>query len=308
MARFRSSEARRLADTARRHADSRIDRLWARSAARLRPFHRVPWHGSPRVALITVNFSTTRYLKLLLLTLAEQQRLEVLDRIIVVDNGSRDGGRAFLNQLGAEGVVHLVERNHFLDHARGMRAGVRALDRVDHQADVRANIILFCDSDVVFRRPDSLGRLVDVMVASDAALAGEVRSGTNPRPDIQASFFAVRRDVFALPDVAPIHNDGSPAYELQRSIWDAGLGVADFPSNRGGFILHRGRSGVAAAATHRPGHPYASVRNRAPHFMGVRDGPAAWDRIATVHAAYTAPAAERALLDLLTGRLGRRAP
>lgn len=45
----------------------------------------------PRFALITVNFSTIRYLKRLLLTLYEQEHLGVLHRL-VVDDGDRDGG------------------------------------------------------------------------------------------------------------------------------------------------------------------------------------------------------------------------
>ncbi|MBW2510009.1 MAG: hypothetical protein JRE81_15375, partial [Deltaproteobacteria bacterium] len=37
--------------------------------------------GQPRLALVTVNFSTTRYLKLMLITLAEQDDLGRIHRV-----------------------------------------------------------------------------------------------------------------------------------------------------------------------------------------------------------------------------------
>src|SRR5271165_3252886 len=69
-----------------------------------------PFDGEPRFALITVNYCTTRYLKLMLLTLAEQSSLQLLKRIILVDNCSRDGGSSFLRELAERiniiSVVH----------------------------------------------------------------------------------------------------------------------------------------------------------------------------------------------------------
>ena len=48
-----------------RHTAMLLDRLaataWKRTGPRLRS---VPWDGDPRFALVTVNLSTTRYLKL----------------------------------------------------------------------------------------------------------------------------------------------------------------------------------------------------------------------------------------------------
>jgi GT2 family glycosyltransferase len=58
-----------------------------------------PFNGEPRFALITVNYSTTRYLKLMLLTLTEQSSLQLLTNIVLIDNNSRDGGQRFLRKL-----------------------------------------------------------------------------------------------------------------------------------------------------------------------------------------------------------------
>jgi hypothetical protein len=281
-----------------------VDRAIATSWKRIGPSHvSVPLDDDPRFALITVNFSTTRYLKLMLLTLTEQAHLGLLHRIVVVDNGSRDGGPAFLDSL-AERVerLHVVHRRHWLGHGPGMRAGVRALDRIDSGTDRAANLLLFCDTDVVFRSPDALMALAGTSLSGDPAVFGEVRTGANERPDIQASFFVVRRDAYARRDVSPLVHDGAPAYRLQQAIVGAGLSMTNVPTNHGGLILHRGRAGVEAAGRYRPRHHYAAVRNDQPHFMGVPGGAEIWSEVESRHAELLDVDAEEALLDVLSER------
>lgn len=280
-----------------------VDRQWATVAKRTRPTRVVPFDGTPRFALICVNFSTTHYLKLMLLTLSEQDDLTPLHDVIVVDNGSRDGGQEFLRLLDASiPHVHVVFRRHRLHHAVGMRSGVRRLDRLNEHSSLPANVLLFCDADVIFRDRLALRALSDSM-ASGAALAGEWRrNARRTGPNIQASFFAVRRDVYARRDVAPLMHDGAPAARQQASLQEAGLVAVDFPSNHGGFILHRGRTGVEAASVHRPSHAYASVLRNTPHFMHVAGGAGIWNAMEEQHAARLEMGQESALLELLAKR------
>jgi glycosyltransferase involved in cell wall biosynthesis len=286
-------------NAARRHTEQRLDQAWALAAARRQRRGRIPaFDGEPRFALVTVNASTTRYLKLMLLTLSEQEHLDdLLREITVVDNGSRDGGRPFLRTL-AQRVerVRLVELHTFKNHARGMRAGVRSLT-------TDANVVLFCDPDVVWRNPETLLDLAAVIAVHDGAIAGEPR-GTGANPDIQASFLAARRDVLARHDVRPPVNHGSPLLWLQEDVVRAGLTVVQFPSNHGGYILHRGRTAVAATREFTPRRSYATAATRYPHYMGVHDGPAIWAEIEERHAALLDPSAEAELLDVLADRLG----
>ncbi|MGH9033296.1 MAG: hypothetical protein ACRDZV_14330, partial [Acidimicrobiia bacterium] len=170
---------------------------------------------------MTVNCSTTHELKLSLLTLCDQTGLEAVGRIVIADNGSRDGGIQFLRKLDERvDRVHLVRNRLFLNHARGMRRCLRALDEIeqDDPESARANLLLFCDPDVIFRRPDTLKDLSSTIRGTDASLVGEFRRGVNAHPDIQASFFVVRRDCYASASVAPWVDHGSPAYWMQRSI------------------------------------------------------------------------------------------
>jgi len=292
----------------RRYAEQRADQAVALTGRRLRtPLAVAPFDGEPRIAMIVVNRNTTRYLKLLLATLAEQDHLMLLERLVIVDNGSRDGGVPFLGQLATRCPrVELVENRHRLNHARGIRSGLRRLDRLDRSLPEaqRANLLLFVDSDVIFRDPDALRALAATLIEHDAAFAGELRH-FHPYPDAQASFFMVRRDVASRRDIEPWVNHGSPAYWMQRSIWEAELTVVDFPSNQGGFILHRGRSGVAAQRRWSPLGSYASVLNDEAHYMGVPGGAEIWAEAEAQHASLLAPDGQGALLDLLAERFSR---
>ena len=295
---------------ARRHVEQGVDQAWAVVAKRVfRRRHVASFDGAPRFALLTVNFSTTRYLKLLLLTLGEQHDLGLVHRIVIADNDSRDGGQAFLRALAARvDRVEVVEHRRFLNHARGMRGALRALDGVE--ADLpeaeRTNLLLFCDTDVVFRNPEALVDLAAATVANDAALVGELRK-VYEYPDVQASFFVVRRDSYERSDVAPWMNHGAPAYALQRSIWRAGLTVVNFPTNQGGYVLHRGRTGVVAAHDYVPRHAYATVATSTPHFMGVPRGAEIWAAIEARYADLLEPRSEPRLLDVLAERLSKLA-
>jgi hypothetical protein len=299
--------ARRLrepdgANKLRRRVEQRLDQAWTMTRWKIeRATPVAPFDGDPRFALLTVNFSTTHYLKLMLLTLTDQDALSRVQQIVIVDNGSRDGGIPFLRAL-AQRVdrVRLAEHRHFLNHARGMRSCVRVLDRVEAGEPVvpPSNLLLFCDPDVVFLNPATLRELSDAVVEDDAAFAGELRRPP-PDLDVQASFFVVRRDVYERRDVVPFVNHGSPALWMQRSIWEAGLPVVDFPSNHGGYILHRGRSAVTAAHDFFPRHSYATADAREPHFMGVQDGSQVWARIEAHYSELLRPEAETRLLELL---------
>lgn len=267
------------------------DRIVAMADHRVRPLRSVPFDGEARFAIITVNFSTTAELRLMLATLIDQDGLDRVRRIVVVDNGSRDGGREFGRRLAREvDRIEFVSNRTRLNHARGLRSGLRRLDRLDSrdrqtkrpgaansEASAAPNVIVFCDTDVIFRRPDTLEELARRFEQAGAALVGEVRGDLTTSPDIQASFVAVRRDVLARRRVTPPLYSGSPLAWTQARIAQAGLPVSDLRSNHDGYVLHRGRSGVAAAARLRPGHHYATVRKQMPHYMGVADGEMIWN-------------------------------
>jgi hypothetical protein len=295
---------RRVLDAVRRRVAMVIDRsLLPARGLRWRPDSARSRGKTVPIALVVVNFSTTRLLRLMLATLAGQEGLDLVSRVVIVDNGSRDGGLPFLRRVASEvDRIDLVERRRWLHHGPGLRAGLRHLDRVGDPAEA----VLFVDSDVIFRDPGTL-TAVAARLDDGAALIGEHRrrGDRRPGPNIQASFVGVRRDALRRRDVCPPVHDGAPLYRMQLDIERAGLPIVDFPSNHGGYILHRGRSGVAAAAEFRLGHAYATARRQTAHFMGVQNGRAIWAEAEAAHAHLLDADGDDELVRLLAERFAR---
>ena len=294
-------------DGARRRGDSWLDQAAARTWRRLRGSGDAPaFDGEPRFALLSVNYSTTRWLKLMLRSLVDLEGLERLVRVVICDNGSRDGGVDFLRALAtASARMMLVENCWWTHHARGMRLAIRALQAAerDQPENSRCNVLLFVDPDVQFLRADTLTALAERFVGGETAFAGELRRHVLPLPEAQASFLAVRRDWAERRDISPWLHGGSPAWPLQRDIWRAGGRGEDFPVYREGYAMHRGRAGVAAAQAFYTGSAYASVANRAPHFMGVPQGQERWQMAEARYTEWLGTEAEPQLLELLSRRL-----
>ncbi len=288
----------------RRHGQMWTDQALTLARRRLSPPRAVePFDGDPRLALVTVNFATLHYLQLMLLTLGEQDARSRIDPLVIVHHRSREGGDDFLRALAARVPrVHVVVRRRGRSHAPGIRAGIRALGRVERGTppERRANVLLFCDPDVIFIDPGAVGAVAE-RVRAGAALVGEFR-GPPSDPNIQASFLAVRRDVYARRDVAPWVSHGSPTLWLQRSIVAAGLDASHFPANADGHLLHRGRGSVEAVRTTAPLHRYATVATNHAHYMGVPGGAETWAETEARFAPLLAD--ESALLDHLADALG----
>jgi glycosyltransferase involved in cell wall biosynthesis len=283
-----SVKLRELARRGRRKAGHIADRSAVRVSRPVRSYARLAPESGTSLAVVVVNSSTTDHLRLMLATLAGQEGLDaLLTDVVVVDNGSRDGGRDFAQRLAAEvPKVSTVQNRVVLTHAHGMRSGLRCLDRLDRQrpdpAD-RPPLVAFVDSDVIFRQPDSLQIIVDALQREQGDFLGE-RRNHDGWPNAQASFLLYRRAVFANSAVAMMTHDGAPTAQNQQSMIDAGFRFVHLPLNHGGLILHRGYSGVAAAHKWHRRSSNAEVHNTSAHFMGVPDGHNIWERARSAHA------------------------
>ncbi|MFA6302811.1 MAG: hypothetical protein WC627_06730 [Legionella sp.] len=301
-------KVRVIADKIRRRCLERTDQALALCVRRLQPaYTTAPFDNNPRFALLTVNFSTTRYLKLMLLTLAKQNQLDQLTNLIICDNASIDDAQPFLDALDSQvAKIQVIRNRYFLSHARGMRMALKALRNADKNKPQAANIVLFCDTDVIFLNPATLQDIGSAFVMDNAGFVGELRNNLFPYPEAQASFLAVRRDWVYRKDIAPWVHHGSPAYWLQRSIWRQGGKGLNFPSNKEAYILHRGRAGVKAAARYRPLNSYASVPNNNPHFMGVPNGKKIWDEVEAHYSHLLDQADYSPIIDELAKVFGRK--
>ena len=81
------------------------------------------------------------------------------------------------------------------------------------------------------------------------------------------------------------------------------LKLHDFRSDFGGYILHRGRSGVAAAKEFYPFNSFAKVSNNQAHFMGVENGKAIWDAVEIKYTELLKKKNEGELIEFLSHKL-----
>ncbi len=271
-------------------------------AHRIRPPLGGSWNGKVRFALLTVNYNTTHYLKLMMATLLDQERIDLVSQVVIVDQDSRDGATGFLERINDDCArVTVVKRKRWLHHAPGMRNAISALDRAERSIDAanRATVLLHIDPDVIFLDPTALGTLEVCFDNPEVAFVGELRHHLFPLPEAQASFLAVRRDWAARKDISPWVHHGSPAWWLQRDCWRAGARGADFRNNQEGYALHRGRTAVASAGEYSPWSAYASVRRRDAHFMGVEGGRNTWHATERRYAEWLEPGNEGMLVSRL---------
>jgi glycosyltransferase involved in cell wall biosynthesis len=295
-----------LFNTIRRYFGQKVDQFFAIIWKKIKPIKADKFEGDTRFALITVNFSTTYYLKLMLLTLCEQKDSDKVSKIIIVDNNSRDGGVDFIKKLShAVDRIHLVQNKLICTHARGVRIGIDFLNKVEKDDQTKSNVLMVCDTDIIFLNPKTLTVLSTIFDANKTAFAGELRYSIKMGPQAQASFLCIRRDCYARADVRPFVNHGSPAFWMQRSLLKAGLFLHDFRSNFGGYILHRGRTGVKAANQHNKMSTFATTPNNEPHYTGVENGKQIWQKTEDRFAHLLKKGSEDLLLEYFNKKLNR---
>ena len=97
----------------------------------------------------------------------------------------------------------------------------------------------------------------------------------------------------------------SQSGRVQRAtrMWRAGATVSNFPTYLNGYVIHKGRSGIAAAREHRRRHPHATAERDVAHFMHAPDGADQWAEIEGRYERLLERAAEPELLEVLAERL-----
>ena len=179
-----------------RKIGQRLDQIFSVIQKKIFPATKIPdFDGDCRFALLTVNFSTTHFLKLMLLTLCQQNDLHKINRIVIVDNESRDGGLDFLRNLSKSiSGIELVENRWIRTHARGLRKGIYYLNKLESSLErqLQSNVLMICDTDIIFRNPNTITELAEIFNSKNYAFAGELRYSSNICPQAQASFLCLR--------------------------------------------------------------------------------------------------------------------
>lgn len=231
------------------------------------------------VTVITVSYNTRELTALLLWSLRRILAWEPLE-VVVVDNGSRDGSAELLTRVSAAGGCRLIANAGNAMHGPALN---QAMSFLAASGPGLPRWVWVLDSDVVVSRPGALSQAVERAEEAGAAIAGE--SWRDPgRETDRFLAYSLLIDPARIwrESIEPFADGGDPAFDLLRSAQAEGETLTEFPFARDGYVIHRGRSSLAAVwKSNESAHPsYDWARDHhEPHFGLVAGAVARHDEL-----------------------------
>jgi glycosyltransferase involved in cell wall biosynthesis len=228
-----------------------------------------PGPSGDRVAVVTVSYNTRELTALLLWSLRQILQWPCLD-VVVVDNGSDDGSAELLADAEKGGVCVLLANHRNRHHGPALTQGISWLAA---RSGSLPNWIWVLDSDVVVSRPDAVSAAVAAADGHSAALVGESHWDRWHKVDRFESYSLLfRPDQVWRPGVQPFVEGGDPSFDLIGSLTQLGIRTTEFPFTADNYLIHRGRSSLAAVVdSEDSSHPHYNwaVEHHHPHFGGI---------------------------------------
>lgn len=216
----------------------------------LEPWQRQEWPASSRrpegdkarVAILTVNYNTVKYVSYLIFSLYRILGKNKFHKIVVVDNGSDDGSVPLLRALDSHGLVELIVNRQQKYHGPALNQGMSHLARQNQSAryNQRVNYVWILDSDVIILKSNVVRHAISYLRRTGAVMSGEFEYLTNPEGYATLCSLFLDPSLVWRVDIPPFHEDGAPALSMQRDIRALGLGVVNFPFSSRGYLLHLG--------------------------------------------------------------------
>jgi hypothetical protein len=161
--------------------------------------------------------------------------------LLVVENGSHDGSREKLYQLGAAvSDLNIIESDRHVHHGPGMHRGI---------GHVATDWILLCDTDCILYRHGVLEAMMQRISEATYMIGEEQRVDADgfPAGDAEGAFryihpfFAlVRRSMYA--ELPPFEKHGAPCLANEKAARRRAFGLTDFPVRE--YVFHFGRGTV----------------------------------------------------------------
>lgn len=220
-------------------------------------------------SVVTVTHNTLELTGLLLASLLRVAGPR-LRRIVVVDNGSTDGGRDLAEAAARAGLVHAVLNDANLYHGPALDQGIWHLGALAAAGEDTGDWVWLLDSDCVLVDPGTLDRVTGL----DVDLVGETIWNPWQRQFRLGLYSLLFRPatVWRSPTV-PFAEAGDPATGFELSCRRAGLAACSFPFTARGHLVHRGQGTLAGVFrsedTANKYFEWASD-NHDPHYQGAR--------------------------------------
>lgn len=219
------------------------------------PVEPPPSPGRPSVAIVVVNHNTRALIARLAFSLHRILGRDQFDRLVVVDNASRDGSAELLGALHGAGLITLIANPRQRYHGSGLNQAVSWLARRARTGE-RTDVVWALDSDTLVLRRDAVADATAHMRSTGAAIVGQPfgeREGHGPLALCSLMFDPAR--TWRRP-VAPFGDDGAPERRLLTAAARAGLPAEPFPFLSHSYVLHLGSGTLRAVASGEPANRF----------------------------------------------------
>lgn len=250
------------------------------------------------VIVASVNYNTKAFIAQLLWSLYRFLG-EELQSVVIVDNGSTDGSRELLQAAAEAGLCDVIVNQQNRHHGPALSQALSYVAESQPRASASRPWLWLLDSDCIIAQADAARDAINAATKANAALIGEAYWNRWNASDRFAGYSLLldparvwRAAVGVIPD------GGDPIGEFEQACRAQALTCLSFPFAKAGYIIHVGRSTLAAvhqrAETANPLYAWAQDHH-APHFQEL---PQAHARYATLLAEFNqqVPALDAAAL------------